>query len=289
LALLGKSNCHSSQDSLSELNRQLQKERDESTNRLASLQQATNQPRGDNSELLRLRAEVGRLRNESRDVARTASDPDATEMKSWLERVKRLKEKTAQFPGLTIPEFQFLSDEDWLDTARKAKQMDSEADVRKALSSLRRAAKSAFGSVVEKAMTGYSQANNGQLPSGFADLKPYLSTPLDETLLQGYEFPQPGVMADKPISLIDPDGNYQSSRIQVSPHSVSTTSYGEDGLKQAIQAFSAANNGQPLNNPSQLLPYVQTPDEQERLNKVIKSFNQTPTGPPVRDAQRVGP
>jgi hypothetical protein len=41
-------------------------------------------------------------------------------------------------------------------------------------------------------------------------------------------------------------------------------------LHQAIQAFIAANNGQALTDPTQLLPYVQTPAEQAALQKIIQ-------------------
>jgi hypothetical protein len=55
---------------------------------------------------------------------------------------------------------------------------------------------------------------------------------------------------------------------------VSSSTTTEDELHPAIQAFLAANGGQSLTDPAQLLPYVQTPDEKTALQKAIQSFQQ---------------
>ena len=73
--------------------------------------------------------------------------------------------------------------------------------------------------------------------------------------------------------MIDENGNYYASRIQVAIGSISSSTTTEDELHPAIQAFLAAG-GQTLTDPSQLLPYVQTPDEKTALQKAIQSFQQ---------------
>ncbi len=257
---------------------QLQQERDEAAKAIAAAQLKGGKSPNDISELLRLRAEVAKLRDGARELARlksvaasSADDPTASELSSWILRVKKLKDRVEQMPNQRIPEFQFLTDQDWLDAVKNSKQLETDADFAQALSALRSAARSAFASSLKDAINSYSQANNGQLPADFSQLKPYFASAFDDSVLQGYQFGQPGTVTSKPPeSLIDQDGNFYSTRMQVSMNSVSISTEGEDGLHQAIQAFLAANSGQSLTDPSQLLPYVQTPAEQEALQKAIQ-------------------
>jgi hypothetical protein len=124
--------------------------------------------------------------------------------------------------------------------------------------------------MVGDAISSYAKANNGQMPGDFSQLNPFFASAVDDSVLQGYDFSQPGTVTSKPGSLIDQDGNYYYSKIQITANSVGMTTDGEDGLHQAIQAYLAANNGQSLTDPSQLLPYVQTPVEQATLQKIIQ-------------------
>jgi len=249
------------------LARQLQEERDEASTKLAAAQLKSSQSRGDLSEVLRLRAQVAKLREENRQLAQLKTT--AASMDSLLGRVQKLKERLEQMPDRKTPEFQFLTDKDWLDAAGSPKQLESESDFRQAFNSLRSAAKNEFASTLQDAFNGYTQANNGQLPADFSQLKPYFTSPFDDSVLQGYEFTQPGTVTEKTTSLIDQDGNYYSSQMQIGMNSVSSSTTTEDALHQAIQAFLAANNGQTLTDPAQLLPYVQTPAEQAALQKIL--------------------
>jgi RNA polymerase sigma factor (sigma-70 family) len=265
------------QESLASQNQRLQQERDDAASKLAMLQQEVGRLHSDTAALAKLRGEVAKLRAESRELAQlkaaaagNENDPAESTVKSWLDRVKKLKERLAQVPSQSIPEFQFLTDQDWLDAVRKPKQLETDADFTQAFSALRNAAKNEFAATVQDALTSYAQANNGQLPSDFSQLKPYFASSVDDSVLQNYDFTQPGTVTEKTGSLIDQDGNYYSSRFQIGPNSISSSTTTEDALHQAIQAFIAANNGQSLTDPSQLLPYVQTPAEQAALQKIIQ-------------------
>ncbi len=265
------------QESLAGQNQRLQQERDDAANKLASLQQEMSRLHNDTAALAKLRSEVAKLRAESRELAQlkaaaagNENDPAESTVKSWLDRVKKLKGRLAQMPNQSIPEFQFLTDQDWLDAVRKPKQLESESDFSQAFNALRNAAKSEFAATVQDALGSYAQANNGQLPSDFSQLKPYFASSVDDSVLQNYNFSQPGTVTEKTGSLIDQDGNYYSSRFQIAPGSISSSITTEDSLHQAIQAFIAANNGQSLTDPTQLLPYVQTPAEQAALQKIIQ-------------------
>jgi RNA polymerase sigma factor (sigma-70 family) len=261
------------------LARQLQEERTEASNKLAAAQLKRTPSQGDLSELMKLRAQVAKLRDDARELAKIKAaaaspdaDPTSAEMKSWLVRVKKLKDRLEQMPGNRIPEFQFLTDQDWLDAVRDVKDLQTDADYNKAMSALRDAAKRDFSNLVQAALSGYAQANNGALASSFSDLQPYFTTAPDDSVLQRYDFSKPGTVAENPDSLIDLNGNYYSSKLQIAMGSISQSTTTEDSLHQAIQAYLAANNGQSLTDPTQLLPYVQTPDEKTALQKAIQSF-----------------
>ena len=257
------------------LAKQLQDERTEASNKLAAAQLRTTAPKADLSELMKLRAQVASLRDKLKSSAAVPeTDSTSAEMKSWLVRVKMLKDRLAQMPDRKIPEFRLLTDQDWLDAVKDVKQLQTDADFAKAMNALRDAAKREFSTIVQGGLNGYAQANNGALPASFNDLQPYLSTPLDDSVLERYEFAQPGTISEKTGSLIDENGNYYASRIQVAIGSISSSTTTEDELHPAIQAFLAANGGQSLTDPTQLLPYVQTSDEKTALQKAIQSFQQ---------------
>jgi hypothetical protein len=250
--------------------KQLQDEREEASRKLAAAQRQKAPAPDQLSEIVKLRAQVGRLRDQLANAKAAQQDPSAREINSWLDRVKKLKEKLAQTPDRAIPEFQLLTDQDWLDAVRDLKQLETDADYDKALSELRNAAKREFSGSVQTALQAYAQANNGALPADFSQLQPFFATAPDDSILQGYEFAQPGTVVSKNASLIDQDGNYYSSQLKIAMDSVQSSTTIEDALHQAIQSYVAANNGQTLTDPAQLLPYVSTPEEKTALQKIIQ-------------------
>jgi len=255
------------------LTRSLQTERQESARKqVAAPRQSDSDSSNSLSDLMKLRAQVTALQNQLAAAQRSNQDPAAAVMTSWLQRVSKLKDKLAQTPDRYIPEFRLLTDKDWLDAVRGLDQLETDADYDKAWSSLRSAAKNDFSSAVHDAFQAYSQANNGALPPDFASLQTYFTKPMDDSILQGYDFSQPGTIVSKQGSLIDQSGNYYSSQMKIDPDGTSISTTGEDGLHAAIQSYLAANNGQSLNDPSQLLPYVNTPDEKKALQKILQNY-----------------
>jgi len=171
---------------------QLQKQRDGTNGKLAALQLENEQLRRDTVELAKLRGEVARLRADARQLARLQeadtqkeNDPTETAMRSWLSRVSLLKQRLEQTPSAKIPEFQFLTEEDWLNVARD--KIDTDTDNRKAMSALRKAAESKFGSLVQRALRQYMQANNSQFPTELSRLRPYSESPLDDAVLKRWQ------------------------------------------------------------------------------------------------------
>jgi len=60
-------------------------------------------------------------------------------------------------------------------------------------------------------------------------------------------------------------------KIRMSGTSVTTIPNNDSILRDAMQAFSAANNGRQPNDPAQLLPYATTPEQQAVLQQLIKT------------------
>jgi hypothetical protein len=171
-------------------------------------------------------------------------------------------------PDQQIPELEFLTEEDWLNAVKNVKQLSNEGNLNQALSSLRTSAKHEFAVLLQKALRSCSLANNGQLPTDFSQIASYLDTPLDNAVLQRYEFTAPGVVSEKPTPLDDKDDAYY--KISVEDVSSITGSVAENTLKEALQEFSLANQGQKPSDPSQLLPYARTPSEQAVLQRLIQ-------------------
>jgi hypothetical protein len=179
---------------LTEQIQQLQRDRDETTRQLALLRQQNESLNRDTAELLRLRSEVGRLRDESRQLAkgrtRDAGNPTAIAAQAWVNRVKVLRERFDQWSGKKTPELQLLNEQDWLNEAAKD-ELDSDAACREAMGRLRWTAKSRFASSVKDALEQFAKANNEQLPAAPSQLMPFLEPPAD-SILEGYEIAKPG-------------------------------------------------------------------------------------------------
>jgi RNA polymerase sigma factor (sigma-70 family) len=244
-------------------------------------------------ELLRLRAEVTRLRGDSQELAKLKSagapnvtDPAAVEMKSWLARVNQLKQRLEQFPDKKVPELQFLTDQDWLNAARSS--LDTEEDYRRALSGLRSSAAGKVAAAVQPALSQYLKEHNWQFPTDLSQLQPYLKTPMDDAVLQRYAIvpaenvPNVHMGGGSIITQKTPVDEEYDSRVVIGPNGYGS-SFSEPIdtmmnelapaakiLDSAMKAFAAANNGRDPIDPSQLQPYLKTPEEQAALQKVIE-------------------
>jgi RNA polymerase sigma factor (sigma-70 family) len=186
------------QTPLAEQIHQLQRERDEAKNRLATLADAIANSKGNSTELLKLRGEVTRLRADARELAQLKAadtqkdnDPMESAAKALLGKMKLLKQRLEQMPDKNIPELQYL---DYANTARIAQnaRLDTDVGVREAMSSLRYAAKQDFAPQMGQALQKYVQANNGQLPTDVSQLKPYFKAPVDDATLARYQMIRTG-------------------------------------------------------------------------------------------------
>jgi RNA polymerase sigma factor (sigma-70 family) len=161
---------------------QLRRQLEEAGRQLAALQAQHEKLRRDAADLPRLRGEIARSRE---NTLSSNNDPTAAAAKSWLARVSQLKERLQQTPAAKIPEFQFLTEQDWLNAAKS--DLETEEDYRRAFSGLRNAAEDTFISTALKpALSQYAQAN-GQFPTDISQLRPYFNSPVDDAILQRWE------------------------------------------------------------------------------------------------------
>jgi RNA polymerase sigma factor (sigma-70 family) len=146
------------------------------------------------SELLRLRGEVGRLRLDVRELeqAKTNAPPSRTEMLAsmrnyYSERVSQLKQLLETNPSEKIPEFQFLTDRDWLWLAGR-KMPDTEDGYRRFLSFTRLFAEQHFvNDLLNPALQQYAHDNAGRFPGDVSQLKRYFKSPVEDAVLRRWE------------------------------------------------------------------------------------------------------
>ncbi len=274
-----------SQAPLAEQIQQLQRERDDATNRLAGMAEEIAKNQKNNLELLRLRAEATRLRNESQELANLKAEKSGDELepeeKSWLERIRLLKQRLAQTPSAQIPELQYLTEDDWLRAAKHA--LETEDDYRAALSGLGASAEGNFLRIVETALRKYLDANNGTFPVKLSQLKPYFTNSPADDLLQRYQIlpstnvPQP-IVGDAGEYVITPKYPANDAYWMLSTNGVSGTSYSNSDameiLAPAMKALLANTpmiNGRRYMDIHQLPPYLTTPEQKAAYQKLIDS------------------
>ena len=237
-------------------------ERDEAMRQLAAASDEIARLKRNNTELIKLRGEVGLLRDQTKALPAT--------------RVSILKKKLEQMPDKKIPELQFLTEKDWREAAWDA-DLETEDGLREAFSKLREAAENTFlNEMLKDALKKYLAANGDILPANLLQLKPYFNVPVDDTTFQHYKLLQQG----KPVeheSLVTTvgwaDEDYDSNHeISLSGASGGRFNRVRDEIDSAARKFADANNGQKPTEPSQLTPYlkksIDTVIVQKYLNKL---------------------
>jgi RNA polymerase sigma factor (sigma-70 family) len=171
---------------------QLQRERNDTTNQLASLltENAQLKSNSNENELLKLRGEVTRLK-----AAEThrQNDPMEVMADSWIKRVDKFKQYVEQHPSDGIPEFQFLTDREWLSVVEPSY---GESNFKEQMELLKSQAIGRFAGLMQGVLRKYAQANNGQFPSDLSQLESYCDPNVEAILQQRYEI--------KPSSILPP-------------------------------------------------------------------------------------
>jgi len=176
---------------------QLQQDLDDATNRLAGLMvdNAQLKSHSNESELLKLRAEVTRLENSQ---PQNENDPTTSAAKALIAKVNQIKQWLELHPNEKIPELQLLSERAWLRDATFSGDLNTDDDFEAVLSQIRCAAKQLFANSMGRALDSYIADNNGQLPNDLSQIEPYFNPPVDTATLQRYQLLQTGNLSDLP-------------------------------------------------------------------------------------------
>jgi RNA polymerase sigma factor (sigma-70 family) len=262
---------------------QLQANNGSLSNRLTEIGEAKSLTDGQMNELLKLRGEVGLLRQKTNELGKVRESvqevaPAKSVMNDSLAiKVALLKKQLEQMPDKKIPELQFVTERDWANAARDA-DLDTEDGVRQALSKLREEAENTFlNDLTKAAIKEYLAANGGVLPSDLYQLKPYFDVPVTDEMLQRYELLQTG-KPDPSVPLVKEiappvDDEYDSY------HEISINGAGGSGVNKiassvlaAMNAFARNNPGQRPTTPSQITPYLKQPIDTVRIQKYLNKF-----------------
>lgn len=145
---------------------QLQRELNDATDRVRGMADALAQANSKDRELMALRGEVGRLRQQSKKLAKLDAKEESTVVgsadASWLDRVGRLRQRLEQTPEAQIPKLRFVTDEDWLNAARF--KLDTNEDYRNAFERLRGSGEGRFLHIAEKALQKFLKTHHDGSP-----------------------------------------------------------------------------------------------------------------------------
>lgn len=261
------------QASQAEQIRQLQRERDEATKKVGDLlaENLRLKSNPNQTELLKLRGEVAQLHNE-------ASDPTENTARAIANKVAWLKQRLEQMPAKKIPELQLLTEKDWADVVWDA-DLNTDDGIREALSKLRDRAESMFLDRMHPAFRKYLAANNDTLPTGLAELKPYFDVPVDDAMFERYQLLQngkPNTSADL-VKLAAPyaDEDYDSDHhMSLDGQGGSRFNKVQQAVETAARDFSADNNSQVPDNPSQITPYLKATIDAATVDKYLNQYIQ---------------
>ncbi|MEO5958842.1 MAG: hypothetical protein ABIR80_06975 [Opitutaceae bacterium] len=268
---------------------------------IAELTQRTTHQR---HQIQRLRVARDALPAHTTDATPTPSSAFATgdatfdaRMDSTLARVNQLRKWLRENPTQKLPEFEFLTDTDWIEVvsaqSRRARAARSETDasaeaaeevfkVRDAARDLRLQAKLNFASLLHGALKSYAEANAGRLPPDFAQLAPFFVHPIPDAVLQRYELRASGPVEAVPAGLpiigekTEALAGTSDAPFAIYPNGRSgseTFEFGDDSslnpfelspemtlaIGMANQAYRMAHDGTRPHDPAQLLPYFENP------------------------------
>lgn len=278
---------------------QLQRERDAATNRLADDSGLSNRQI---SELAKLRGEVGRLRQDSRELARlkndranpAGADPDIdAALRSIEAQASQLKQRLEEWPQLKIPEIALLTGKDWIDLIGRASpsgefKLEDENDYRFAIGRVRSEAKKKFGAQLQQALRKYVGAHEGKLPSDLSQLQEYFDQPIDAAVLQRYAMLKSGKASDAGNAYLvreiaPPVDEDHDSRLAFSlgntfeqSASAQARARGPDRSPEVVWAAmleqAKANQGKLSRDPSVLAPYLSQPLDSAKLNRILSQI-----------------
>jgi RNA polymerase sigma factor (sigma-70 family) len=181
--------------------------------RLSERLKATNNPSAlDDAnlhELLKLRGEIAPLRERLQELAQVRNNQSASgtmtladRQKLWRGRLAQLKAWADENPREKIPEMKYLDNYQWV-TSLGTSTLEKQEDYERAMAVVRVNAEWSVISELASAWRAYAKANDGKTPGNITDLVAYLKEPIDDGILQNYEFVSKSSLAASPPEIGD--------------------------------------------------------------------------------------
>lgn len=208
-----------------------------------------------------------------------ASPAAEAEMKAVLDRVEVLKRRMAEVPGSRARAAGVLKKEDWIKVVLD-NQLQTETEVRKAVSRIEDEVKLAWANSVQAALSGFIKAHGGLLPTDSGQLAPFLPAGTDPSLLHRFKMLRSGhvgdgqgdawLMAD--IGTVDDD---TESLLMLGRGNMI---YGDGAsgihrtVARAYAEFVRSHPGQYPTEAIQLQPYLRQPVDPRQLHDFWKQY-----------------
>ncbi|HEU5080393.1 MAG TPA: sigma-70 family RNA polymerase sigma factor [Opitutaceae bacterium] len=251
------------------------------------------------NEIARLRGELGALKKAEQqriaavEAKKREQEALETDLDKWLDRIDRLKRFASAHPEWVIPEMQLLTPTNWLD-ATKGGNLETEADYRQALSTLRMNAKNLIAQKFNKAIGLYLAAHQGVPPADARELAPFFSEPMSNDILDRYTLSssdeiknwktlsktakEPFAFTEKAVS--DP---LWDTEILFAENGVAMK-LGDSALRRSDVASAmrtyTEKNGTPPTELAQIAPYLKSTSNPEVLAEVFEAIRSHPVLPP---------
>lgn len=142
-------------------------------------------------ELASLNAEFDELRRRTDAAHLAAATRELSPVHLWASRVLLMRQLLDEMPAQRLPELKLLTLLDWIQVARHA-ELDTANRIRTALGGLRAVARRRFAAALQTALTAFTTATRGELPTDILQLAPHLPAPADAAMLARYELIRTG-------------------------------------------------------------------------------------------------
>lgn len=252
--------------------------------RIADLsQQLTDVRSGHQSTAHELQLAETQLTQLTTPLPATQAGPRDTEIQAWLARVTQLHKLLTADRSANIPECRLLTVEDWFTVALTA-AFETDEQRRKALATLRTAAKRRFANQLSVALRKFMESHNNALPDALLDLAPYLTKRARSSIVPRYTIihdVSPSTLRGgwiiREATAVDAD---YDSRLTVTPGSTifspGPAAWIDDfapRMHRAKQAYAAANPAALPLNPglAQLAPFIAPPLAPATLEKLLRA------------------
>lgn len=192
-----------------------------------------------------------------------------TEIRTWLEKIDRLKRLVADHPELTVPEMALLTEANWFDAAHHL-----DLDQRRLFALLRGLAVQRLAPNLRAALIAYGARHGGSAPDDISQLLPFINSPVEADWLLRYtltpdENGRPRIIGSTISAKTAPIDLELDQVWSIGVNSTQVTPAADFNVIVARQAFARAHPEQDSVTAAQLLPYLRWPMSEELVRQQL--------------------